>query len=309
MHKISKKALLDDIRSGMGDFELKNKYRLSDESLERLMEELVERKAVGHWELYENSALYRKLVDRLAPRESQRIRVLRPIYVYHDERSQKGIVRDVSDNGIRVVGIKAAVGQTITLRLPPEGVGKTTEPIEFTAECRWSKILGKHKKYVMCGFEITGISHEARISVEELTRLLVAEIRGSDRSQERVIHVQLPREVIVDAGAEPHSREFSGKVEGVGILDLVQFLMLIGKTTVLHVTSLEGMESQLYLKNGNLVHAELGLRGREAFFGCMNFPGGEFVFGPWCEPNDYTIRDSGDLLVLEAARRRDELRP
>jgi hypothetical protein len=309
MARIPAREILSDIRNGMGDHELMEKYQLSVEGLGRLMDKLVEGTAIGHWELYEKSPLYRKLADRLASREFPRVRVLRPIRVYHDESSQKGFVRDVSKNGVRVAGIKATVGEIITLRLPREEV-RTAEPIEFAAECRWSKIQGKHKKYVMCGFEITEISQTARIRFEELTAWLLAETSASDRSQEPVLQVQTGREGVAATRPETYSRRFSGRVDDVDILDVVQFLLLIGTSTVLRVISCEGAESQLYLKDGTLVHADLGgLRGQEAFFKCMDFPGGEFLLEPWSEPIDQTIREPGELLLVEAARRRDESRP
>jgi hypothetical protein len=306
MPRIPVSEILNDLRNGMGDHELTEKYQLSVKGLNRLMQKLVEENAIGHGELYEKSPSYRKFADRLASRLSPRMSVRRPIRAYRNATSQKGFVRDISENGVRIAGLNTTVGDVITLRLPLREVG-ATEPIEFRAVCRWSKIQGKGKKYVMCGFEITEISETARIRFDELTTLLWVESRGSDRSQDPVLDVQMPWQATGAEGTEPCSRQFSGKVDGVDILDVVQFLLLIGKTTVLHVTSPEGVESQLYLKKGCLVHADLGsLRGSEAFFACMNFPGGEFLVNPWCDPTDHTIHEPWELMLVEAARRRDE---
>jgi hypothetical protein len=308
MPRIPVGEILNDIQNGMGDHELAEKYQLSIRRLKRLMDKLVEKKAISHRELYEKSPVYRELEDQLACRDSPRIRLLRSIQVYHDETAQMGFVRDISENGLRIAGIKAAVGDVITLRLPLDEVG-TNEPIAFVAECRWSKIEGKHRIYAMCGFEITEISEKARIRFQELTDLLVSEIRGWDWARERELDVQMSREVSAATGTDRYDREFSGEVDGVDILDVVQFLLLIGKTTVLRVISSQGAESLLYLKDGALVHADLGsLQGQEAFFECMDFPGGEFSLEPWCEPIDQTIDEPGELLLVEAARRRDESR-
>lgn len=306
MARIPAREILNDIRSGMGDDELTEKYQLSMKGLKRVIDRLVERKAIGYWELYEKSPLYRKILDRLATRESPRTRVLRPVRVYHGETSQKGFLRDISKNGVRVAGIKANVGEVITLRLPLDEVG-ASEPIEFMSECRWAKVQGKRKKYVMCGFKITEISEKARIKFEDLVTLLRAEGRGSDLVPESVSHEWIPGEGAAAPGGEIRSRKFSGKIDDVDILDVVQFLLLIGKTTVLRVVSREGVQSLLYLKEGRLVHAHLGsLRGEAAFFECMNLVSGEFVLDPWCEPTDHTIRELGEFLLVEAARRRDE---
>jgi hypothetical protein len=307
MSRIPATEIVNDIRNGMGDHELMEKYQLSVKGLKRLMQKLVEVKAIGHGELYEKSLSYRKLADRLDSRGSPRTRVRRPIQARHNETSQKGFVRDISENGVRVAGINATVGDVMTLRLPLREL-EATQPIEFEVVCRWSKIQGKRKEYVMCGFEITDISETARASFGELITLLQAEGRGSRRARNSMLDVERPLQAVSSLGTERRSRHFSGKVDGVDILDLVQFLLLIGKTAVLHVISSEGAEAQLYLKNGSLVHADLGrLRGEEAFFECMNLPGGEFLLEPWCEPTDHTIRELGEFMLVETARRRDDL--
>jgi hypothetical protein len=306
MARIPAREILNDIRSGMRDDELTEKYQLTMKGLKRVIDRLVERKAIGYGELYDKSPFYKRVLDRLAARESPRTRVLRPVRVYHGETSQKGFLRDISRNGVRVAGIKANVGEVITLRLPLDEVD-ASGAIEFMAECRWAKVQGKRKKYVMCGFKVTEISEKARLQFQELITLLRAEGSGSDLLPERVSHEWIPGEGVAAPGGENRTRKFSGKVDGVDILDVVQFLLLIGKTTVLRVVSREGVESRLYLKEGRLVHADLGsLRGETAFFECMNLVSGEFVLDPWCEPTDHTIRELGEFLLVEAARRRDE---
>jgi hypothetical protein len=49
------------------------------------------------------------------------------------------------------------------------------------------------------------------------------------------------------------------------------------------------------------------LEGEEALYRCLGFSGGSFSSLPWREPERVTINKPGELLLLEAARRRDEM--
>jgi hypothetical protein len=101
---------------------------------------------------------------------------------------------------------------------------------------------------------------------------------------------------------------FSGIVEGVDILDYVQFLLLAGRTTVLEVYSNQGARGRLFIHKGEIFHASLGnLQGEEALMACLSFRGGSFSNLPWRQPDARTITKPGDFLLMEAARKRDEL--
>ena len=100
---------------------------------------------------------------------------------------------------------------------------------------------------------------------------------------------------------------FSGKVDGIDILEYIQLTMLAGKTTVLQIQSADEGWCELYFDKGNMVHAVGNeTQGEEAFFKCSSFRGGRFANLPWTEPARTTIGKAGDVLLMEAARRRDE---
>lgn len=100
---------------------------------------------------------------------------------------------------------------------------------------------------------------------------------------------------------------FSGRVDGVDILEYLQFLLLSGKKVVLEIRPAVGDPCRLYLRDGAIVHAVCGaIEGEAAFFRCINFRGGEFVNLPWTEPDRVGICRAGEFLLMEAARRRDE---
>jgi len=100
---------------------------------------------------------------------------------------------------------------------------------------------------------------------------------------------------------------FSGKVEGVDILEYLQFMLLTGKKTVVEVSSAEGQCCKLFLDQGNMCHAVLGdIQGEEAFFQCVRFKEGRFTNLPWSKPVRNTITRPAGFLLVEAARIRDE---
>jgi DNA-binding NtrC family response regulator len=100
---------------------------------------------------------------------------------------------------------------------------------------------------------------------------------------------------------------FSGQVEGVDILEYLQFMLLTGTKTIVEVRSQAGHLCRLYLDSGNVVHADDGqIKGEDAVYRSLSFKGGKFSNLPWAEPEQRTINKPGDFLLMEAARRRDE---
>jgi Domain of unknown function (DUF4388) len=103
---------------------------------------------------------------------------------------------------------------------------------------------------------------------------------------------------------------YSGHVQGVDILEYLQFVLLTGRSTVLRLVATDGTEAKLHLSGGKVVHAVRGkIEGEDAFYQSMQFKGGSFSHLPWEEPPRASIDKIGDLLLLEAARRRDEAKP
>ncbi len=98
---------------------------------------------------------------------------------------------------------------------------------------------------------------------------------------------------------------FSGEIDGLSLVDIVQFACLSRderKLTVLH----EGNQGLIYFADNEIVHAEFGeLVGEDAFYRIMSWPSGTFrmIFS---ECSDRTIDSSWNFLLLEVARRFDE---
>jgi len=111
-------------------------------------------------------------------------------------------------------------------------------------------------------------------------------------------------------GPKQADEAFSGSIDGVDLLEFVQFLLLCSRKTVLEVYAAGGARGRIFLADGRICHAAFGpLEGEEALFKCLRFKGGRFSNLPWQEPERITIHKPGDFLLLEAARQRDEAKP
>jgi len=100
---------------------------------------------------------------------------------------------------------------------------------------------------------------------------------------------------------------YSGMVEGIDILDYIQWILLDRRSTVLEIGLPNGTSCSVYLKEGEIIHAVNDeLEGEEALYTSVMFPSGRFGHETWTEPDRKTIKKPGTQLLLEAARRRDE---
>ena len=103
----------------------------------------------------------------------------------------------------------------------------------------------------------------------------------------------------------PAGSGFVGEIEGLGLVDLVQFACLAGDDRKLSVLS-ENNRGVLYFSENEIVHAEFGeLTGEEAFYRIMSWPSGTFSM-LFASIKVRSIDSSWNFLLLEAARRIDE---
>jgi CheY-like chemotaxis protein len=105
------------------------------------------------------------------------------------------------------------------------------------------------------------------------------------------------------------SSSFTGSVDDVDLLDYLQLIMLSGKQVLLEVVSRNGVKGLLFVDSGQVRHATCGeFVGEEAFYCCLNFDAGSFSSLPWRDPEMISIDKPGEFLLVEAARKRDELK-
>ncbi len=175
--QINGRKIIDDLRSGVTDRELQMKYTLSVNGLCTIFEKLVDSEAMSHSELSEWSPLYslrtRYKESRSYPRADLAVRV--PIYDL--ETGSIGVLRDISEKGLRVAGIDANVGQVRAFQIPIDMLMQA-EPLLILAECKWAKTRRKIKEYVVAGFEIIDLSAKDRNALQNFISVLLLSESG-----------------------------------------------------------------------------------------------------------------------------------
>jgi Domain of unknown function (DUF4388)/Transposase len=102
------------------------------------------------------------------------------------------------------------------------------------------------------------------------------------------------------------SAEYTGTLDDIPIGDLIQTFQMGGKGGVITVTR-DGKHSQIWCEKGEVVDAESGpLRGESALYRILSLERGQVLADFHAEPRERTIELPGNLLLLEAARRKDE---
>src|SRR5271157_690709 len=169
--RIDTKELVADIRSGVTDVALMEKYKLSSRGLQRVFTKLVDSGSAMAADLSGRSMSYDDSVTLKKVRVS--IRALPILSIGIHERINPeiiGRIRDLSEVGVGVSGLEALVGELKSLVVVPDEFLEV-EPFSFEAKCRWSRIRDQGK-ICNAGFEITDISAGSYIQLLELLQLM-----------------------------------------------------------------------------------------------------------------------------------------
>jgi ActR/RegA family two-component response regulator len=115
-------------------------------------------------------------------------------------------------------------------------------------------------------------------------------------------------ELVCEMLTSPFGRDtFSGSVSDINLFDYIQLMLITNRKVVLDVTENSGRTGTLFIEQGRVVHACCGdLEGEPAFFRCLGFEGGSFNTLPWRQPERQTIDKTGEFLLIDAARLKDE---
>ncbi len=154
--RIRARPIIHDIRSGMSDGELAGKYNLRPSALQRLFRSLVGAEVISHEELCQRSALYRKMIERKKRRLSPRIGLSIGLPIYDMGSRSFGIVRDISETGLRVAGITSIEGEMKAFQLPIDML-MNADRLLFMAKCLWVTEKGTKQKYSVAGFELMNL--------------------------------------------------------------------------------------------------------------------------------------------------------
>jgi len=167
-HRIKGRDLLDDIRSGMTDAELMGKYEISFQALQNAFQQLLDARVLTEQELRQRSSSNAQAVSPDDTRRLPRNFVVFPIPIrdpLHPEN--KGTVRDITEESIGTIGIKADLDEIIPFEILPSEL-VSVGPVLFDAKCRWIK--RDLKGVFVGGFEIIFITEESKKRLRKLIR-------------------------------------------------------------------------------------------------------------------------------------------
>ncbi len=134
-----------------------------------------------------------------------------------------------------------------------------------------------------------------------------AMMSGSLRFVEKPFDIKDMRQIVKDILSSEEG--FEGTVDGVDLMDIVQFNGLSRSTAALKVKA-ENREGMIFFKNGEVVHAMCESEsGESAFFKILTFPGGSLQNIRGVEPPVVSIKKGLESLLIEAASRSDEIAP
>jgi hypothetical protein len=172
------KDIVKDIRDRLTDDELKAKYKFGSGVLQSVLKQLVDIKAIGRAEIFER-------IDP-SPQEPSdddiQIETLRklprhvalfPIPIYDGKNPQiSGMLRDVNEKGVGVIGIDTKVGEQRTfVVLGDEFVAVEFDTFSFEAVCRWVRIEDEGTPHV-AGFEMIKIDAKDLAELQKLVMSL-----------------------------------------------------------------------------------------------------------------------------------------
>lgn len=109
---------------------------------------------------------------------------------------------------------------------------------------------------------------------------------------------------------EDGSVKLSGKLEEIGLPNLLQMMNLLNKSGVLTVKDDAGTSGEIHLVNGEMVHARLvPVEGKKAVQRMLAWQKGEFAFeAKTSPPANRSIEERSQTLLLDGMRLLDELK-
>ncbi len=170
--RIVAKDVVRDLRSGVRETDLMEKYGLSPKGFRRLLERLVDSDVVSHSELYEMSASYKAKIDGFKGRRHNRAYLTVPLPIYDTQSFASGLLRDISREGFRVVGMDATVGEVKTFEIPLD-IFMQADPLLVIGECRWVARRGQDKKYLVAGYRMINFSVDDENAVRKFISSLL----------------------------------------------------------------------------------------------------------------------------------------
>jgi hypothetical protein len=163
--------IVHDIRTGVAEYDLMSKYGLSSRGLQSAFRKLIAANAVSYEEICGRSPDYEDTCEVVESRLLERNYVIfeLPVLDVNDVRNS-GWIRDLTEKGLKVSGLRAYQGEVMKLLIVPDGL-EDFEPLSLEARCRWVSHEGSGAK-TLAGFQIANISADTRDQLNRLIELI-----------------------------------------------------------------------------------------------------------------------------------------
>jgi len=168
--KIKAKEIIADIKSGMMDQELMEKYSVSQNALKSIFQKLIDSGSLQPSELEQRIPPERLETYGEKPRNLHRNYVFVKLPIYELENLlHEGEVVDITEGGLQVIGIESKVGEKKGFLIQADYFADVF-PFSFEAECKWAT----REKDGRCraGFKILSISEKGLEELRKLIRML-----------------------------------------------------------------------------------------------------------------------------------------
>ncbi|MFH0821132.1 MAG: hypothetical protein V2B18_00140 [Pseudomonadota bacterium] len=175
--------MVHDIKRGVSGESLIEKYELSGEEFRNVLKVITDLKKTTPAGLYGREERERPDPAVEAVRMLPRTKVFVQLPIHDAEHGRaRGVVADITERGVAVKGIDAAVNQTRRFVVEADEIFRL-DPFMFDAKCRWVKQEGPQGDLVG-GFEITYISAEDLDKLRKLVLTILCTLEGTDESVE-----------------------------------------------------------------------------------------------------------------------------
>jgi hypothetical protein len=177
--QISIKKIVSDIRNGVSDSQLIDKYRISAKGLQSVFRKLVAARELSPEELrhrmqnYDDTGTLEFDTLQFTPGQT-----LTCLVTVHDSLSPefRGSICEVTDDGFMITGMESRTGDTRKLTVATDDFF----PIDaFTVEamCKWARNDGPEDSWI-AAFEISKVSEDDKGKLSELARLVKLQFLG-----------------------------------------------------------------------------------------------------------------------------------
>jgi hypothetical protein len=169
--KIKASELVKDLRDGMTNHDVMDKYGLLSEQLTEVFSKLIDAKVMSQAELSFRFPSSRRTIASVQIRQSSRHYPPEMFRIYDlDDLARELGVHDVSEKGLHVVGMNTSISATVSFLVQAMEFDDI-DPFTFDAQCRWTRLerMATEDPIYHAGFEITEIDQHAQ---EQLSKIM-----------------------------------------------------------------------------------------------------------------------------------------